>query len=78
MLRPSVFANLDPGPSNANVSGGNRIEIDVRALPDFGHPRGFNNFAADATPKISGNTSRALRARTTQTRRQSGWLEPGV
>src|SRR6204780_4612318 len=46
----------------ANVSGGNRIEIDVRALPDFGRPRGFNILAADAAPKISGNTSRALRA----------------
>ena len=42
---------------------GNRIEIDVRALPDFGRPRGFNILAADAAPKISGNTSRALRAR---------------
>ena len=55
-----------PGPvafQRANVSGGNRIEIDVRALPDFGRPRGFNILVADAAPKISGNTSRALRAR---------------
>jgi hypothetical protein len=35
----------------------------VRALPDFGRPRGFNILAADAALKISGNTSRALRAR---------------
>jgi hypothetical protein len=35
----------------------------VRALPDFGRPRGFNILAADAAPKISGSTSRALRAR---------------
>jgi len=47
----------------ANVSGGNRREIDVRALPDFGRPRGFNILAAVPAPKISGNTSRALRAR---------------
>jgi hypothetical protein len=47
----------------ANVSGGNRREIDVRALPDFGRPRGFNILAAVAALKISGNTSRALRAR---------------
>jgi hypothetical protein len=45
------------------VSGGNRREIDVRALPDFGRPRGFNILAAVPAPKISGNTSRALRAR---------------
>jgi hypothetical protein len=47
----------------ANVSGGKRREIDVRALPDFGRPRGFSILAAVAAPKISGNTSRALRAR---------------
>jgi hypothetical protein len=47
----------------ANVSGGNLREIDVRALPDFGRPRGFNILAAVPALKISGNTSRALRAR---------------
>jgi len=62
----SAIRVCQPGPvafQRANVSGGNRIEIDVRALPDFGRPRGFNILAADAAPKISGNTSRALRAR---------------
>jgi hypothetical protein len=55
-----------PGPvafQRTNASGGNRIEIDVRALPDLGRPRGLNILAADAAPKISGNTSRALGAR---------------
>jgi hypothetical protein len=62
----SAIRVCQPGPvafQRANVSGGNRIEIDVRALPDFGRPRGFNILAADAAPKISGSTSRALRAR---------------
>jgi hypothetical protein len=62
----SAIRVCQPGPvafQRANVSGGNRIEIDVRALPDFGRPRGLNILAADAAPKISGNTSRALRAR---------------
>jgi hypothetical protein len=62
----SAIRVCQPGPvafQRANVSGGNRREIDVRALPDFGRPRGFNILAADAAPKISGNTSRALRAR---------------
>jgi hypothetical protein len=62
----SAIRVCQPGPvafQRANVSGGNRIEIDVRALPDFGRPRGFNILAVDAAPKISGNTSRALRAR---------------
>jgi hypothetical protein len=44
------------------VSDGNRREIDVRALPDFGRPRGFNISAAVAALKISSNTSRVLRA----------------
>jgi hypothetical protein len=47
----------------ANVSGGNRREINVRALPDFptfGLPRGFNILAAAPAAKTSGNTSRAL------------------
>src|ERR1700692_3969780 len=37
--------------------------IDVRAVPDFGRPWGFNILAAVAALKISGNTSRALQAR---------------
>lgn len=37
--------------------------MDVRALPDFGRPRGFSILAAVDLPKISGKTSRALRAR---------------
>jgi hypothetical protein len=59
----SAIRVCQPGPvafQRANVSGGKRREINVRALPDFGRPRGFN---IDAAPKISGNTSRALRAR---------------
>src|SRR5277367_5879069 len=47
----SAIRVCQPGPvafQRANVSGGNRIEIDVRALPDFGRPRGFNILAADA------------------------------
>src|SRR5467141_795435 len=62
----SAIRVCQPGPvafQRANVSGGNRREIDVRALPDFGRPRGFNILAAVPAPKISGNTSRALRAR---------------
>lgn len=55
-----------PGPvafHRAKVSGGTRREIDVRALPDFGRPRGFSIFAEVAVPKIFGRTSRAVRAR---------------
>lgn len=37
--------------------------MDVRAAPDFGRPRGFSILAAVDLPKISGRTSRALRAR---------------
>jgi hypothetical protein len=62
----SAIRVCQPGPvafQRANVSGGNRREIDVRALPDFGRPRGFNILAAVPAPKISGNTSRALRVR---------------
>jgi len=61
----SAIRVCQPGPvafQRANVSGGNRSEINVRALPDFGLPRGFNILAVPAA-KISGNTSRALRAR---------------
>jgi hypothetical protein len=68
----SAIRVCQPGPvafQRANVSGGKRREIDVRALPDFGRPRGFNILAALAAPKISGNTSRALRAK--------GFLRPG-
>ena len=38
----SAIRVCQPGPvafQRANVSGGNRIEIDVRALPDFGDRR---------------------------------------
>jgi hypothetical protein len=62
----SAIRVCQPGPvafQRANVSGGNRSEIKVRALPDFGLPRGFNILAAVPAAKISGNTSRALRAR---------------
>jgi hypothetical protein len=55
-----------PGPvafQRANVSGGRRNDIDIRALPDFGRPRGFSISAAAAAPKISGKTFCALRAR---------------
>jgi hypothetical protein len=51
-----------PGPvafQRANVSGGKRMEIDVRAAPDFGRPRGFSNRLAAGAPKTSGRTSRA-------------------
>jgi hypothetical protein len=47
----SAICVCQPGPVallRANVSGGNRREIDVRALPDFGRPRGFNILAAVA------------------------------
>src|SRR5271165_838030 len=37
--------------------------MDVRALPDFGRPRGLSILAAVCLPYISGNTSRAVRAR---------------
>jgi hypothetical protein len=37
--------------------------MDVRALPLLGRPRGLSIFAAACLPKISGKTSRALRAR---------------
>lgn len=37
--------------------------MDVRALPVLGRPRGLSIFAAACLPKISGKTSRALRAR---------------
>jgi len=62
----SAIRVCQPGPvafQRANVSGGNRREINVRALPDFGLPRGFNILAAVPAAKIPGNTSRAMRAR---------------
>ena len=46
----------------ASVSGGSRIEIAVRAFPDFGRPRGFSIALAMLAPRISGNTSAAGRA----------------
>jgi hypothetical protein len=61
----SAIRVCQPGPvalQRANVSGGNRREIDVRALPDVGRTRGFDILAAVPVSKISGNTSRALRA----------------
>jgi len=51
-----------PGPvafQRANVSGGRRIEIDVRAVPDFGRPRGFSNRLAAGAPNTSRRTSLA-------------------
>lgn len=51
-----------PGPvafQRANVSGGKRMEIDVRAVPDFGRPRGFSSRLAAGAPKTSGRTSLA-------------------
>ncbi len=46
----------------AKVSGGNRIEIAVRAFPVFGRPRGFSILLATLAPKISGKASTAGRA----------------
>lgn len=51
-----------PGPvafQRASVSGGKRMEIDVRAVPDFGRPRGFSNRLAAGAPNTSGSTSLA-------------------
>src|SRR5579883_2145326 len=62
----SAIRVCHPGPvafHRARVSGGRRKEMEVRALPDLGRPRGFNIFVAAGLPKISGRTSRALRAR---------------
>jgi len=64
--KASAIRVCQPGPvafQRANVSGGRRNDMDVRALPDFGRPRGLSILAAVAAPKISGKTSRALRAR---------------
>jgi hypothetical protein len=64
----SAIRVCHPGPvalQRANVSGGNRREVDVLALPDFGRPRGFNILATVPAAKISGYTSRAFRARST-------------
>lgn len=41
------------------MSGGRRIEIDVRAVPDFGRPRGFSSRLAAGAPNNSGRTSLA-------------------
>jgi hypothetical protein len=65
-LKASTIRVCQPGPvafHRANVSAGNRNEMDVRALPDFGRPRGLSMRVAAAAPKIVGSTSRALRAR---------------
>jgi hypothetical protein len=51
-----------PGPvafQRANVSGGKRMEIDVRARPDFGRPRGLSSRLAAGAPNTSGRTSPA-------------------
>lgn len=51
-----------PGPvafQRAKASVGRRIEIDVRAVPDFGRPRGFNSRLAAGAPNSSGRTSLA-------------------
>jgi len=55
-----------PGPvafHRASASGGRRRDINVRALPVFGRPRGLSILADVAAPNKSGRTSRALRAR---------------
>src|ERR1700722_20896414 len=55
-----------PGPvafQRANVSGGSRRDIEVRAWPVFGLPRGLSSLAEVAALNNSGRTSRALRAR---------------
>ena len=51
-----------PGPvafQRANVSGGRRMEIDVRAVADFGRPRGLSNRLAAGAPNTSVRTSLA-------------------
>jgi hypothetical protein len=61
----SAMRVCQPAPvafQRASVSGGSRIEIAVRALPDFGRPRGLSIVLAMLAPRISGNTSAAGRA----------------
>lgn len=61
----SAMRVCQPAPvafQRASVSGGSRIEIAVRAFPDFGRPRGFSIALAMLAPRISGNTSAAGRA----------------
>jgi hypothetical protein len=58
----SAIRVCHPGPVAfhlANVSGGRRIEIDVRAVPDFGRPRGFSSRLAAGALNNSGRTSLA-------------------
>ena len=65
-LSVSAMRVCQPGPvafHRANVSGGRRREMEVRALPVFGRPRGLSILAAVCLANISGKTSRALRAR---------------
>ena len=53
----SAIRVCHPGPvafQRANVSGGRRIEIDVRATPVFGRPRGLSILPATGAPNISG------------------------
>jgi hypothetical protein len=54
-----LFTFTSWGFQRANVSGGRRIEIDVRAAPDFGRPRGLSNRLAAGAPKTSGRTALA-------------------
>jgi len=54
-----------PGPvafQRFNVSCGSLREIEVRAWPDFGRPRGLTRFVATAFPNSSGSTSSAALA----------------
>ena len=56
----SAIRVCHPGPvafQRAKVSGGRRIEIDVRATPVFGRPRGLSIRLATGAPKISGRIS---------------------
>ena len=65
-----------PGPvafQRANVLGGRRNEMETRALPVFGRPRGLSICFAAASPKSFGKTSRAGRARLNVSFLQAGF-----
>jgi len=73
----STFTILvcQPGPvafQRARISGGSRNEIEVRAAPVFGRPRGRSICLAIAFPKIFGSTSLAGRARRKSASVQTG------
>jgi len=79
LLSASAIRVCHPGPvafHRANVSGGMRKEINVRALPVFGRPRGFSILAAAAFPNSSGSTTCALRARVKVSFVQTGFSRP--